>query len=243
MTETIVKTIADKKEKIKIPTHVAIIMDGNRRWAQNRGKPSKYGHAEGYKRLKEISSYCKKIGIKILTVYALSSDNLKKRSKEELKALFYLIKKGLKEEGERMIAENIKMNFIGRKEGLPKDLIRDINAMEEKTRENTEGIFNVALNYGGREEIVDAIKRIIEKKIDIKNLTEDIVTENLYTSNQVEPELVIRTGGHTRMSNFLPWQTIYSDYYFTKVLWPDFTVEEFKKALDFYRKVQRNFGA
>lgn len=232
-----------EKETVIVPKHVGIIMDGNRRWAGEKGKNSYFGHSEGYKRLKEISNYCKKIGVKILTIYALSSENLKERSKEELEMLFNIMRLGVKKEGKRMIKENIKMNFIGRREGLPDDLVKDIEAIEGKTKNNTGGIFNIALNYGGRAEIVDAIKNIIKKKINHNELTEQVVSENLYTSGQEEPELLIRTGGHQRTSNFLPWQSTYAEIYFTKVLWPDFTVEEFKKAIGFFQETQRNFGA
>lgn len=232
-----------EKEKSSVPSHIGIIMDGNRRWAEKRGRNSAFGHREGYKRLKEVSDFCRDAGINILTIYAMSSENIKERSKEELKELFDLLRVGVRKEGKFLDRDNVRMKFIGRREGLPQDLIADIEKVEERTKNNTGGIFNVALNYGGRAEIVDALKNIIKKNVHPKNITEETVSENLYTEGQEEPGLIIRSGGRKRLSNFLLWQATYAECYFTDALWPDFNVEEFKKALDFYRNTQRNFGA
>lgn len=229
-------------ENLNIPKHIAIIMDGNRRWAKNRGRGADTGHKEGYKRFSEISDICKKIGVKTVTIYALSGENLRERSKKELALLFRIMRSAIIKEEKRFNRENIKLNVLGRKEGLSDDLIEAFSQVEENTKGNTGGILNIALNYGGRTEIVDAIKKIVKKNISSDDINEETISENLYTKDQVDPDLVIRTGGKIRTSNFLPWQTTYAEYYFTDTLWPDFNASELKKSLEFFNKVQRNFG-
>lgn len=229
--------------KNKLPKHIAIIMDGNRRWAKKSGINALLGHDEGYQRFVDISKHCKELGIKILTVYALSSENLKGRTKKELAALFRLLRNAIKKEEKRLIDLDIKLKIIGRREGLSDDLLEAFDRVEERTKNNKSGILNVALNYGGRHEIVDAIKKIVQKGLTQSDIDENIISKFMYTEDQDDPDLIIRSGGKYRTSNFLPWQGVYSEFYFTDTLWPDFTIDELKKAIDFYQMTQRNFGS
>lgn len=224
-----------------IPKHVAIIMDGNRRWAKKRLKPASFGHREGYKRFVEIGELCRKKGIHTLTVYAFSTENWK-RDKEEIDDLMELLREGIKKETKRLEKENIRLRMIGRREDLPEDLQEAILDGEQRTKNSNGGDLNVALSYGGRAEIVEAVKRALKSGKKIDDITEESVSENLYTSGQSEPELIIRTGGTKRLSNFLMWQSAYSEVYFSDTLWPDFNETELDKALEFFENVSRNFG-
>lgn len=221
--------------------HLAIIMDGNRRWAKKRGKPSSFGHWEGHKRTLEIAKACKERSIEILTLYAFSTENWK-RSKIEVKALFQILKRALTKEIPTFNKYRIKLQVTGRIKELPIDLQERINQALEATKNNTGGILNIALNYGGRTEIVDMVKTIVKKGINEKGINEKIVKENLYTKNLPDPDLLIRVGGEKRLSNFLPWQLAYTELYFTDVLWPDFTVMDLDIALNNFKERKRNFG-
>lgn len=218
--------------------HVAIIMDGNRRWAKAKGVSAKEGHKEGVEALERTVKAAIKERVEYLTVYALSTENLKERQKNELQDLFSLIKAGFVNKLPILKKEGICVNFFGNLEQLPFS-VRKILEATEKTLENNKTLFlNIAINYGSREEIIEAAK-----KADRLGLNEEIFSQNLYTKGVPDPELVIRTGGQQRLSNFLLWQVAYSELYFTDVLWPEFNENEFKKAVGEFEQRKRNFGA
>lgn len=223
---------------LRVPSHIAIIMDGNGRWAKKRGMPRTYGHKAGADTLRKILTYCGELGVKYLTVYAFSTENWK-RAKEEVDALMFLFKTYLKNEKKLLMKNNVKFLVSGRTEGVSQDLLAEINRLEEATKGNTGITLNIAFNYGGRAELVDAIKEII--KHDEKEITEEIVEKYLY--NQLpNPELLIRTSGEMRISNFLLWQIAYSEIYVTETYWPDFDRDELIKAIESYQKRERRFG-
>lgn len=229
-----------------LPSHIAIIMDGNRRWAKNYKLDVRLGHKKGAETLEKIVRYANKIGIKYLTVYAFSTENWK-RSKEEVGALMLLLQNYLDDFAKRADTENIKINMIGNRENLSNSLLKSIDNAIDRTKDNTGITFNVAFNYGGRDEIVSAIKKIAENiksnKIMIDDITEELIAENLYTKNMPDPDLLIRTSGEIRTSNFLPWQLVYSEFYFTEKLWPDFSENDLDEAILEYNNRTRKFGA
>lgn len=222
----------------KIPEHIAIIMDGNGRWANKRFLPRSVGHSEGAKNLEKILTYANKIGIKYLTVYAFSTENWK-RSEEEVSTLMGLFKNYIKNEEKNFMINNIKFMVSGREENIPLDLLKAIRALEEKTFNNTGIVLNLAFNYGGRAEIIDAVNKIISSGE--KEITEESFKKYLY-KDIPDPELMIRTSGEYRISNFLLWQIAYSELYITEKLWPDFDEEELNKAILSYTKRDRRFG-
>ena len=234
------------EKKNNLPTHIAIIMDGNRRWAKNNNLDVRLGHKKGAETLENIVRYCNKIGIKYLTVYAFSTENWK-RSKEEVGALMLLLQNYLDDFAKRADTENIKINMLGNREELSKGLLKSIDNAIEKTKNNTGINFNVAFNYGGRDEIVRAVKKIANDVknniIDIEAINEELISNNLYTKNVPDPDLMIRTSGEIRTSNFLPWQLVYSEFYFTDKLWPDFTEKDLDTAIEVYNTRTRKFGA
>ncbi len=229
-----------------LPTHIAIIMDGNRRWARNNNLDVRLGHKKGAETLENIVKYCNKIGIKYLTVYAFSTENWK-RSKEEVGALMLLLQKYLEDFAKRADTENIKIQMLGDRENLPNGLAKGIEKVEERTKNNTGLTFNVAFNYGGRNEIVKAVKNIAlnvkNENINIDDITEELISNNLFTKNMPDPDLMIRTSGEIRTSNFLPWQLVYSEFYFTDKLWPDFTSKDLDEAIEEFNRRNRKFGA
>ena len=235
-----------KKDMI-IPEHIAIIMDGNRRWAKKRLLPTNLGHKEGAQRLEDIAKYCSKLGVKYLTVYAFSTENWR-RSEEEVNYLMDLLADSIVDFDKRFKGQDGRNKLIGDINGLPQKLQDGIRHIEETTRESTEGTtVNVAINYGGRLEIVYATKQIAEdykngKIASLDDINEDLISNYIYTKGEPDPELIIRTGGDIRMSNFLTWQGVYSEMYFTDVLWPDFDEKELDKAIEDYNKRKRNFG-
>lgn len=225
-----------------IPYHLGIIVDGNRRWARERGLPTLEGHRRGFKKVKEVGKWCKERGVKILTIYAFSTENWN-RSKEEVNYLMRLLKQALnKKEVKRFNKEKIKVKVIGQKERLPKSFQKAIQEAEELTKNNKEGILNIALSYGGRAEIVRAIKEIIKKKISPEKIDEKLVEKNLWTAGQPYPDLIIRTAGEQRLSGFLTWQSVYSELYFSKKYWPDFTEKDLDEVFKEYSRRQRRFG-
>ena len=232
--------------KENMPAHIAIIMDGNRRWARAQGKPASFGHKEGAKTLEKIVRYANKIGLKHITVYAFSTENWK-RAEEEVKALMMLLQNYLDEYAKRADTENIKVKILGDITQLSEGMQKSIKKCMERTKDNTGITFNIALNYGGRNELIRAIKNIAlqvkENKLDIKDISEEIVSDNLYTKNQPDPDLLIRTSGELRLSNFLPWQLVYSEFLFIDKNWPDFEEEDLDKAIIEYQKRIRKFGA
>lgn len=233
-------------DEINIPSHVAIIMDGNRRWAKENGVDYKVGHKEGAKTIEKVVRYAKKVGIKYITVYAFSTENWK-RSKEEVGALMLLLKTYLDDYSKRADTENIKVKVLGDISALSDGLQKTIRKCEERTKDNNGITFCIGLNYGGRDEIVRAMKSIATDvkngKIDIKDINEALVSDNLYTAGMPDPDLVIRTSGELRTSNFLPWQIVYSEFLFLDKYWPDFSEEDLDNAIEVYQKRNRKFGA
>ena len=227
-----------------LPEHVAIIMDGNRRWAKKTNLSTPQGHKEGAENLKRIAKFANKIGIKHLTVYAFSTENWK-RSQEEVGAIMKLLKFYLLDFF-NWSDENIKINVLGRIAELPKDLKDQIHKIEEKTKNNTGLVLNICFNYGGRDEIVTATKNIAQKVLDgelkIEDINEKLFSNYLYTDNQPDPDLLIRTSGEERISNFLPWQISYSEFVFTDKFWPEYNEQEFLNSIQIYQKRTRRFG-
>ena len=232
-------------ENLKLPDHIAIIMDGNRRWAKENGLNYKMGHKEGAKTLEKIVRYSQKVGIKYITVYAFSTENWK-RSEEEVGALMLLLKTYLDDYGRRADTENIKLQFIGDMTRLPKSLQKSMIKCVEKTKNNTGIVFTIAINYGGRDEIVHTTKKIAKMvqngEITIDDINEDFISNNLYTAGMPDPDLVIRTSNELRTSNFLPWQIVYSEFLFFEKCWPDFNEEDIDNAIKVYQSRKRKFG-
>ena len=233
------------EEKI-MPKHIAIIMDGNRRWARQRNLPVKLGHKQGAETLKKIVRYANNIGIKYLTVYAFSTENWK-RSQEEVDALMSLLEGYLNQFSKEADTENIVIRVLGNMKQLSEPLQKSIANTVESTKNNTGIIFNIALNYGGRDEITNAVKLISadvkDGKVSIDDITEDVVSSYLYTKNDPDPDLLIRTSGEIRLSGFLPWQSTYSEFVFLEKLWPDFSTEDLDQAIEVFSKRNRKFGA
>ena len=222
----------------KIPNHIAIIMDGNGKWAEKRGLPRTLGHKEGANALRKIITYAGKIGVKYLTVYAFSTENWK-RSKDEVDALMFLFKTYLKNEEKSIMKNNVRFLVSGRKDDVSPSLLKAIKKLEDKSKNNTGLTLNIAFNYGGRAEIVDAVNSILKSGID--NLAEEDFSKYLY-NNIPDPELLVRTSGELRISNFLLWQIAYSEIYITDALWPDFDEKELDKAIESYNGRDRRFG-
>jgi undecaprenyl diphosphate synthase len=225
-----------------VPKHIGIIMDGNRRWARKRGLAALEGHEAGVKALVKIIDHCLELGVETLTIYALSTENWRQRAKEEVKGLFGLLIRLVREKKQEYKKKGIKVGVLGDIEAFPHKVsfaIKEILSIV-KTREKLK--VNVCLNYGGRDEIVKAVQNIIEKKIPANKINEEEFAKHLYTNGSQDPDLMIRTGGEVRISNFLIWQLSYSELYFTPVLWPDFSPEELDKAIVEYQKRERRFG-
>ena len=235
-----------KFNKENMPKSIAIIMDGNRRWAKAQGKPVSFGHKEGAKTLEKIVRYANKIGLEYITVYAFSTENWK-RAEDEVKTLMLLLQTYLDDYAKRADSENIKVKVLGDITALSKGMQKSIKECMERTKNNTGLTFNVCLNYGGRPEIVEAVKSIAylikDNQIDINDITEDLISNNLYTAGMPDPDLMIRTSGEIRTSNFLPWQLVYSEFYFIDKLWPDFNSKDLDKAIEEYNRRNRKFGA
>ena len=231
-------------EDNNIPKHVAIILDGNGRWAEKQGKSRSEGHKAGLDRLKSLSEYIINKGIKVLSVFAFSTENFK-RDKKEVDYLMNLFSNGLKSSIKFFGDKNIKVIVSGRKDNLPKKVINTINTLENKTKDNTLGILNICLNYGGKAEIIDASKEItkdvIAGKISVDDINEELFKRYLY-NNLIDVDLLIRTGGELRISNFMIYESAYAELYFTDTYFPDFDELEFDKALDSFNKRDRRFG-
>lgn len=222
-----------------VPRHVAIIMDGNRRWAEAKKVSAYKGHEAGLEALESAVKGAKKLGVKYLTVYALSTENIRERSKLEISFLFSLIKKGLAEKLPMLKENGVQVRFIGDLGGLPVDIQKTAKDVEKRLSKNNDLFLSIALNYGSRDEIVQAVRKINKPS---RTVTSESIEKYLYTTGVPDPDLIIRTGGQRRLSNFLLWQSVYSELYFTDTLWPDFSEKELKKiAADFSNRV-RNFG-
>lgn len=230
------------KQNLIIPQHIAIIMDGNRRWARARNLPDIEGHKEGTEALEKIVEAASKMGIKTITVYALSTENLKERAKRELSGLFDLMRSGYQTKIKKMMQNGVGISVLGEVDGLPGAIKRIVDQIRKTLIKNESIRLNIALNYGGKREVVAAFKEMIKDGIDLNKVDDETVDKYLYTRGEPDPELVIRTGGRIRLSNFLLWQTAYSELYFTKVLWPDFSPKELEKAIKWYSNQKRNFG-
>ena len=229
----------------RLPVHIAIIMDGNGRWAAERGLPRLAGHRAGVRSVKEIVKLCGELGIKVLTLYAFSTEN-RKRPKAEVRAIMALIGIFLKKELMELNANRVKLTAIGRLSKLPPSVLKELENCMRITHGNTGLILNLALNYGGRTEIIDGIKRFVsdvqKDKCSISDLDEGLFSRYLYTSELPDPDLLIRTSGEMRVSNFLLWQISYTEMWNTPVFWPDFGREELLKAIAEYQRRERRFG-
>lgn len=238
-------------DKNRIPEHVAIIMDGNGRWAKRHGVPRLAGHNAGMKSMIEVVRRANDLGMKHLTVYAFSTENWK-RSAEEVSGIFKLLIKYVESELRELMENNVRIRILGDYSPLPKDARRAVDKAINETAGNTGLQFNIALNYGGRAEILRAVQLLAKEaaagQVDPDAITEDMISERLYTGTYGEgtgcgdPELIIRTSGEERLSNFLLWQSTYSEFVFTDVLWPDFSPEEFEKCIEEYQGRDRRFG-
>ena len=241
---------AKKKKKAEIdmtrlPVHIGVIMDGNGRWAKKRGLPRSAGHQAGADTLKKIVTECNKMGIKYITVYAFSTENWK-RPKEEVDFLMNLLMSYLLDAERTLAGENVRIRAIGSRKELSEEMQAQIIKTEEFTSKNTGIVMNIALNYGSREELITATKNICEKvksgEISEKDIDADMISSQLYTGGQPDPDLVIRTSNEQRLSNFMMWQASYSELYFTKTLWPDFSVSDLYDAIIEYQSRDRRYG-
>ncbi len=227
--------------KDKIPYHLAVFLDGNRRWAKKRGLSLFRGHLTGYETVKNFCQWCRDRGVKILTLYCFSTENWE-RPKKEVNYLMNLFGEGLKKEIKDLHKEGVKVNIIGQREKLPQSLQQEIEKAEELTKTNKKYFLNLAVSYGGKWDILQAVQKISERKIPTQKISEDLIEKHLSTAGQPRPDLIIRPGGEKRLSNFLIWQGAYSELYFTDKLWPDFTEKDLDAAFEEYGKRQRRFG-
>lgn len=235
----------DSLDKTKLPQHLAIIMDGNGRWAKKQGLMRVIGHENGAKSVNDVVQNCAKIGLKYLTLYAFSTENWN-RPKSEVNKLMRLLVSSLKKEEKRLHKNEIKLNAIGNLSKLPVEVLDDLNKVMDKTKDNKHMVLTVALSYGAKEELVMAVKNIVNK---VKNniicentIDEMTINQHLYTHNLPDVDLLVRTSGEHRISNFLLWQSAYAEFYFTDVLWPDFREQHLVEALLNYQNRERRFG-
>lgn len=228
-----------------LPNHIAIIMDGNGRWAEMKGKPRVFGHKNGVSSVKEVIEGCREIGVNYLTLYAFSTENWN-RPKLEVKTLMALLVSSLRKELNTLVKNNIKLNTIGNIENLPEKAQVELAEVVEKTKKNTSLTLTLALSYGSREEIVNVIrnisKKVVNNQIAIEEINENIINNHLYTFSLPDVDLLIRTSGEKRISNFLLWQIAYAELYFTNTLWPDFRKENLFNAIVDYQQRERRFG-
>ncbi len=219
---------------------VGVIMDGNRRWAKAFGKEGIEGHSKGYEVFKDFLNWAKDAGVKTVYVYAFSEENWK-RSEKEVSFLISLIRKVVEDDFVDL-KENVRIKFAGSINKFPDDVYKKMLEIEKKTESNTDFNLVLCVSYGGRQELVDCFNNIITKNPNTKNITSDDISQNLYSASFKDPDLIIRTSGEQRLSGFLPWQSVYSEFFFTKTMWPDFTKEEFLQILDQYKNRERRLG-
>jgi len=224
-----------------LPRHVAIIMDGNGRWAKNRGLPRSEGHRAGTEAAREVVRHCRRCGLEYLTLYTFSRENWT-RPREEVSFLFDLLKRFLKSELSSLMEQDIRLNVLGDISSLPRVTRAVIEQVRSKTAGNNGLVLNLALNYSGRSEIVHACRRLMSEGVDPGQVDEDLFSEYLYTAGQPDPDLVIRTSGEKRLSNYLLYQAAYAEFYFTQTLWPDFAADDLNAAFDDFSRRQRRFG-
>lgn len=233
------------EEERKVPTHIGIIMDGNRRWAKEKGLIPQMGHKEGAENLKKVARACDEMGIRYLTVFAFSTENWK-RSKEEVDYLMNLLLTQAKAFTKSANKRNYRLQLAGDINGLSKELQEEIHRIEEETKNNQGLTINIALNYGGRPEIVDSAKQIakdvLDHKISVEDISDELLSSHMWLKNSPDPDLIVRTGGEMRLSGFLLWQSAYAEFYFTNAYWPDFDEKELEKAVQEYSNRKRNFG-
>ena len=229
------------KKNTRLPNHIAIIMDGNRRWAEQRGLPRLAGHQAGVENMRTIMEYFSKRQLKYLTVYGFSTENWD-RSEDEVRGLLHLLEEMIEKEAPELHNRGVRLRHLGRLEELPPSSQLVITRALELTKNNTGMTFSFAFNYGARTEILDAVRLLIGGGVPAQDIDENLFSNYLYTADLPDVDLVIRTGGEIRLSNFLMWQTAYSEYYFTRVLWPDFDKKEVDKALRVYSQRKRRFG-
>lgn len=233
------------KENIVYPRHIGIIMDGNGRWAKKRGLPRVFGHKAGAKTFRLIAKYCSRIGIEYLTVYAFSTENWN-RPESEIKSLMSIFEQHLKNAISDFKDENIRVKFLGEIDKFPESIKKLVLEVESESKKNSGMILNIAMNYGGRREIINAVKviskKVLENDISLSCITEDLFSKYLYTSDQPDLDLIIRTSGEFRISNFFIWQSAYSEYFATDVFWPDFSTDDLDNILRLYTKRIRRFG-
>lgn len=230
-----------KLDPNRIPVHVAMIMDGNGRWAKAQGKPRLFGHRAGTENLRNIIKACVEFGVRYLTVYAFSTENWN-RPEDEVKGLLGILADSLEKELPELHQQGVRLRHIGRLEGLPPRLKSKVEAAMEMTKENDTLDICIAWNYGGRDEIVYAVQEILKEGLTPEDITEKVISDHLFTAEVPDPDLVVRTSGEFRTSNFLLYQSAYSEWVFPKVYWPDFGREEFHKALLDFTKRERRFG-
>ncbi|MDP3985622.1 MAG: polyprenyl diphosphate synthase [bacterium] len=224
-----------------VPHHIGFIMDGNRRWARGKGLPTFEGHQKGYEKLKEVGDWCFSRGVKVLTAFAFSTENWN-RTKEEVSFLMNLLHFAMSKETDEFMRRNIQVRLIGRAEGLPENIQIAAREMEEKTKKNERGLLQLAVNYGGHAEIVDAVRAIVQKGLRPEDIDEKVVAAHLYGSDVPPPDLIVRTSGEQRLSGFLTWQSAYSELHFTQTHWPDFSEADLDMALQAYVARERRFG-
>ncbi len=245
MTAQLLTNLTTKTNLAKLPRHVAVIMDGNGRWAKQRGLPRIEGHRRGAKTLKEMLRYCKKLGIETLTAYAFSTENWG-RPQGEVNFLMTLFERLLQKELKEMEQEEVNLNFIGDLTPLPQSLQQEMRRSTERTKNNRGVFFNVAINYGSRHEMINACRAIAKKvqcgELAAEAISEDTIAQHLYTSASSDPDLLIRTSGEMRLSNFMLWQLAYTEIYVTDTLWPDFDGKQFDRALESFQQRDRRFG-
>jgi undecaprenyl diphosphate synthase len=234
-------TISTTKKFVQLPNHIAIVPDGNGRWAERRGLPRLSGHRVGADNMHRMVEYLNEYPIKYVTLYGFSTENWS-RPEEEVNGLFQILVEFIEKTVSEIHQKGIKLRHLGRLHELPEDLQQAINRGVELTKNNTRMTLSVAFNYGGRAEILDAIRHLVAEGIAPQTIDEDLFTSYLYTAGLPNVDLLIRTGDELRLSNFLIWQTTYSEYHFTKVLWPDFSKKDIDKALLSYSQRQRRFG-
>lgn len=228
-----------------LPEHIGIIMDGNGRWARKRGLPRSAGHREGAKTLEKLTRFAGDIGIKYITYYAFSTENWKRPSKE-VESLMKLMTMYLDDYKRLLGGEDIRIRIIGKREGLSEEILKKIEIVENDTKHNSKITMNIAVNYGGREDILNSVKIIADKVekglLKPEDITEEDISSNLYTNYMPDPDLIIRPSGELRLSNFLMWQSAYSEFWFSDINWPDFTKDDFLRAISDFQKRNRRYG-
>jgi len=237
--------MTEEIDKTRVPQHIAIIMDGNGRWAQAQSQPRAQGHIQGVKRVEEIIDVSRELGIKVITLFTFSTENWN-RPENEVSVIMNILTAVLDRKLQKLKNDNIQLRTIGRTDRIPEPLLKTLGDVISATKNNTGLIVNLAFNYGSRVEIIDAVQALAQSvkdgKLCVDDISEDTISNALYTKGLPDPDLLIRTSGEQRISNFLLWQLSYAEFYFTDQLWPDFSADEFKKAIIEYQRRERRYG-